>query len=609
MVHIIPETTQSLEKVAAARGVRLEKKPANRWFNAFRILLYVAGPILGAAACNFVSTLPENPDQADEFDDDAGDNENDDVDSVTEVPHPPLPTSTPESGAVNDHGVSVQTYISEEIDFASMHLFNVDSVGRVVSTFGLISKNMAELDVQTEEGVTTVAMSGNDFSQPEGYVYSGDGYGAQETLSNAEMLEWLGGMEPSERNAETVQELIEYMQQNPDFQPQVTMTTTYNMNKSTQQLIDMGIDIEVHLPDGQVKIISSTLTPLEKMDVFKGQKIAAVDLDFGVDVINAEVAFEVVPDTWTEIEDGLYVSPEFIDLRDSVDQIEGYDVSNDGVIEFNGEPIPNLQMTVDGNYVILVGNEMVLLTPDDVVFDENGEIEVEGYELNAVGEWVELSSNIYTTATGLSVEVGEELPDGSYAVTILPPEKYDGNEAAQEKWLNYFDAERLGFDEGATQWIKTEDGRVILVDTADPGKVIAEHKHIDWLDVDGVVWNWENFVEGDGENVLFDVCPVWDLKNKGGAPVDKDGVLDYYKLIESREATMVRNGVDMMYGGEGEIAIGSSGGSILSSNGQKMVLYRQMRYSDSEGFLVTRDDKGNSILIYVENMDWDFYAN
>jgi len=211
---------------------------------------------------------------------------------------------------------------------------------------------------------------------------------------------------------------------------------------------------------------------------------------------------------------------------------------------------------------------------------------------------------------GLEVLLGETLSDGSQLVTqIIPPEKYQVNETAIEKYLNYFDAERLGFDNGTTQWIKTVDGRVMLVNSSDASKVIAEYKTVNMTGLPGIVWNWENFIEDDGENVLLDVCPIWELKRKGGAPVDNDSVLDFESKLHSRESAMVYNGADMMYGTGEEKPLLSESGSILSQDGKSMVVYRQLPYTESEGFLATRDIDGNAIILYFENMVWGFYAD
>lgn len=315
--------------------------------------------------------------------------------------------------------------------------------------------------------------------------------------------------------------------------------------------------------------------------------------------------------------------PEFVAFQQTIaDSGSRFTLQADGLIYDGETPIPGLTVAPDGTMTLDVNGETVTLDPADVDFDDENGISIKGYEFQDTDDdgnpdsWVKANETVTANFDlGVVLSPGPANEDGSRNIeTFAPPEEFADNEGAVAKWLKYFDAERLGFDPGATQWILTEDGRAVMVDSSDHSKVIAEWKDIPWIGKAAIVWNWANFVEADGENVLFDVCKIWDLKNKGGAPVDKDGVLDFIKSLNRVEFPRVANGADLMYGDNSPINILSRDGSVQSSDGKSMVIYRQLRHTESEGLLLSRTvstdpaQPGESIVIAVENMEWDFYA-
>jgi len=294
----------------------------------------------------------------------------------------------------------------------------------------------------------------------------------------------------------------------------------------------------------------------------------------------------------------------------------------DGLIYDGETPIPGVTVAPDGTMSLTVNGETVTLDPADVDLDDEKGLSIKGYEFQDTDgdgmpdSWVEVNETVTANFDlGLVLSPGPANEDGSRNIeTFAPPEEFAKNEDAVDKWLKYRDAERLGFDPGATQWILTEDNEAVLVDSQNHDIRIARWGYIDWLKKAGIIWNWANFVEADGENVLFDVCKIWQLKNRGGAPVDKDGVLDFIKSLNRVEFPRVANGTDLMYGDNSPINILSRDGSVQSSDGKSMVIYRQLRHTESEGLLLSRTDStdpaqpGESIVIAVENMEWDFYA-
>ncbi len=310
--------------------------------------------------------------------------------------------------------------------------------------------------------------------------------------------------------------------------------------------------------------------------------------------------------------------PKFAALQQTIAASGGrFTLQADGMIYDGETPIPGLTVAPDGTMSLSVNGKTVTIDPADVDFDDEKGITIVGYKWDqaandGAGAWVEANETVTANFNlGVVLAPGEPNEDGSRNIeTFAPPEEFADNEGAVAKWLNYFDAERLGFDPGATQWILTEDGRAVLVDSADHNKVVAEWKDISWIGKAAIVWNWANFVEADGENVLFDVCKAWETKWKNGIPVDLDGVLDFIQLLKSRESAWIINGSDMMYGdGKSHLRILSLDGGIFSADGKSMIYYRQFQspIEDGEGFVVTRDEKGNSVILYVDNMVWESY--
>lgn len=248
------------------------------------------------------------------------------------------------------------------------------------------------------------------------------------------------------------------------------------------------------------------------------------------------------------------------------------------------------------------------LTGDNAVKGLLSLVSIEDQDGESIGVTESVTANF---DLGVILESGEVNEDGSRNIdTFVPTEKFADNKGAVEKWLSYFDAERLGFDPGSTKWILTADGRAVLVDSTDHSKVIAEWKDVPWIGKPVIVWNYENMVESDGDNALLDVCENWPTRSRNGAPEDYSEIFNFSKTLHARESQMIINGAEMMYGSEGgEENILSTDGAIYSSDGMKMVYYRQMKnpYDNTQGFVLTRRSDGKSIILYVENMIWQTY--
>lgn len=309
--------------------------------------------------------------------------------------------------------------------------------------------------------------------------------------------------------------------------------------------------------------------------------------------------------------------PQFIALQESIAASGGrFTLQADGLIYDGETPIPGVTVAPDGTMTLTVDGETVTLDPVDVDFDDEKGISINGYKWDATasdgaGAWVEANETVTANFDlGVVLAPGEANEDGSRNIeTFAPPEEFADNEGAVAKWLKYFDAERLGFDPGATEWILTADGRAVMVDSADHSKIIAEWKHIELTDKDGIVFNAKNMVEADGENPLLDACLNWKTKWKKGIPVDLPGVVEFAESLVNNEYAKVFNGVDIMYGGNGEVRVSAQKGAFFTRDGMYLVYYYQLRNPGvaDEGFVVTRDVDGNSIIFYVENMIWESY--
>lgn len=98
--------------------------------------------------------------------------------------------------------------------------------------------------------------------------------------------------------------------------------------------------------------------------------------------------------------------PQFSALQEQISEIEGYKLTNDGMIMYEGDTIPGLQLTADGRYVVVVGDEMLIVDPEDVHFGEDGEISIDGYELDENGGWVEAMSETVQEAMQHFADLG-----------------------------------------------------------------------------------------------------------------------------------------------------------------------------------------------------------
>ena len=295
----------------------------------------------------------------------------------------------------------------------------------------------------------------------------------------------------------------------------------------------------------------------------------------------------------------------------------------------DGFGIPTVKAN-DGNMEIVkvTGSEdssaaVQLVKPDGEVVEaigfnvpgvaSSGDVMVDGGNIfsvaTPVNEALRPESEVANFDLGVVLAPGEANEDGSRNIeNFVSPAEFADNEGAVAKWLKYFDAERLGFDESTTQWILTRDGSAVMVDSDDHSRIIAEWKYVQWLDKNVIVWNAENMVKADGDHPLMDVSENWALKWKRGIPKELEKSVDFIISLR-REAVMALGGSDMMYGSGEKLRTGSENGAIFSSDGESAVIYLQLKspFVNGEGFVATRDNEGNPIILFVENMVWEGY--
>jgi hypothetical protein len=111
--------------------------------------------------------------------------------------------------------------------------------------------------------------------------------------------------------------------------------------------------------------------------------------------------------------------PQFTALQNEiVDSSTRFTLQADGLIYDGQTPIPGISVAPDGVMTISVNGETVTLDPDSVSFGEDG-VEVEGYELNDEGEWVEAISKSMQQTNKLIETYGleQQIAEGKITVT------------------------------------------------------------------------------------------------------------------------------------------------------------------------------------------------
>jgi hypothetical protein len=101
--------------------------------------------------------------------------------------------------------------------------------------------------------------------------------------------------------------------------------------------------------------------------------------------------------------------PQFTALQNEiVNSSTRFTLQADGLIYDGETPIPGISVAPDGRMSLTVNGETVTLAPDTVNFGEEG-IEVDGYELNDDGEWVEAISEAKQHTDKILEENGVDL--------------------------------------------------------------------------------------------------------------------------------------------------------------------------------------------------------
>jgi hypothetical protein len=119
--------------------------------------------------------------------------------------------------------------------------------------------------------------------------------------------------------------------------------------------------------------------------------------------------------------------------------------------------------------------------------------------------------------------------EGGFVKEFVPPSGFSREQ--QEKWLEQFDARRVGFTPDATIWIY-KNSKAFLVDTNDQTNVLAEWNELSENQSlktgdNGVVWDW------DKEQVRTAILKVCETAPKGSMTADGLTKLgrDYIKYI------------------------------------------------------------------------------
>lgn len=300
----------------------------------------------------------------------------------------PMGTGTPEANVDSDLTVNVETYLSKEMGVAAIHARNQDG-----TLYAFTLRNNAELDIDKgTDGVITAELHGNDFSKTSLYTpyaeNGSEGYVASEMIGGVELGQWVDKITPNtETEKQNLQALNTILQENPELVAHVVMTTDYNRDASGERLVNMGLSTTISV-GGESFVFESTLEPIEKGEVFADNRVASVDASFGSSTGSEDVVFKIVPDDWKEIEEGVFVSPEFVKLQGTINKGDRFTLNSDGNIVDNGKVVKGVVVEADGDMTITVDGEKVVLDPDTVSFDDKNGMQVEGYEL-VDGAWVE----------------------------------------------------------------------------------------------------------------------------------------------------------------------------------------------------------------------------
>lgn len=117
--------------------------------------------------------------------------------------------------------------------------------------------------------------------------------------------------------------------------------------------------------------------------------------------------------------------PQFAEIQEQIADSGGrFTLQVDGTIQDGTQIIPGITVAPDGTITLAVDDEIVILDPDDMTFDEEHGISVKGYELDENGKWVEAESEAVQQARedfskyGYSTE-GFEFREGQVTISVF----------------------------------------------------------------------------------------------------------------------------------------------------------------------------------------------
>lgn len=117
--------------------------------------------------------------------------------------------------------------------------------------------------------------------------------------------------------------------------------------------------------------------------------------------------------------------PQFVEIQEQVSASgRRFTLQADGTIQDGTEPIPSITVAPDGTITLAIDDEIVILDPDDMTFDEENGISVKGYELDENGKWVAAESEAIQQSRedfanyGYSTE-GFEFREGQVTISVF----------------------------------------------------------------------------------------------------------------------------------------------------------------------------------------------
>jgi hypothetical protein len=246
--------------------------------------------------------------------------------------------------------------------------------------------------------------------------------------------------------------------------------------------------------------------------------------------------------------------PQYTALQNEIfDSSTRFTLQADGLIYDGETPIPGITVSPDGRMSLNVNGETVTLDPDTVSFGEEG-IEVDGYELNDDGEWVEAVDTIMLGKVTLTLSEPDE--NGVQVATkIMVEGKYGDEEKIDE--LKKVDPKYYGFNPGEVE-IVVKDSQIILTPTGEHETEIARW----FFGTNDWTWHWDQLEKFDGGNPVFEFGKLWEMKgvnevDKEGAQADDRKIFEFSKTDSTMRGFGVWNQSIYLYSSDGKKVIGA----------------------------------------------------